>query len=143
MSEHLYCELYKKMLTNEPLISCFDILEDYQSDEWKHLVVFNDIKYNKILLHSNKYFDIYLICWKQNQKSPIHDHPEKGCLLKLLYGKLEEIRYINGHRLLTETLTTNEISYIESDKIVHSIEAIEDSVSLHIYCLPGYICKTY
>ena len=44
---------------------------------------------------SNELFEIIIISWNYNQKSPIHNHPENGCLMKILKGSLTEEKYNN------------------------------------------------
>ena len=45
------------------------------------------------LIFRNEKYEIYLICWNKKQISKIHDHPENGCILKVLKGELIEYRY--------------------------------------------------
>jgi predicted metal-dependent enzyme (double-stranded beta helix superfamily) len=94
-----------------------------------------DIKeeYSKKLIYSGK-FDVYLIYWKKNFKTKIHDHATFGCLMRILEGKLRERRYDNQLIEVSKNIhQKNNVSYIEGSKILHDIEALENSISLHVY----------
>jgi hypothetical protein len=94
--------------------------------------------YDKFLLFENKEFSIVLIKWNKNTETKIHDHPSKGCVLRLLSGKLNEEIYTSKLVFLkTNILNLDNISYRIGNNIIHKIIAIEDSISLHIY-VPGY-----
>lgn len=140
---------------------CHHILDSYTNDDWEQYVEFSDIYYNKIRLgeFSTDLFDIYIICWNNNQKTRIHDHPENGCLLKLLCGNLNEDIYINGdtndgqHNEVsnnevtyekTNNIKVNDISYMEKSSKLHVINNTDtQSVSIHIYSPPNYKTTIY
>jgi hypothetical protein len=64
-------------------------------DNYNFLNTINIDGYNKYIIYSSDIFDIILIKWDKNCQSKIHDHPNKGCLLKILSGKLCEEVYDN------------------------------------------------
>jgi cysteine dioxygenase len=140
-------ELNKEIKENfnikQNLSSIISILKKYNNDDWKEYVVYNDIKYNRIRIFLENDFEIILICWKKGQRSKIHDHPENGCVLRLLHGKLNETRYTHTSETLTRIsenkINIDNISYIKGTIGLHDIEALEDSVSLHIYSPPLYV----
>lgn len=100
--------------------------------------------YNKIKLHeySNDLFEMILICWDTNSETKIHDHPENGCVLYLMEGKLEEYLY-NKELSLSKMTTFNSrnISYMENSFGYHKIKCVDKSISLHIYSPPNYIMR--
>ena len=117
-----------------------NILDNYEGIDWKEKVNFKLGIYNKILLHQCKKLDyeIILICWDKNSESPIHRHPKNGCLLKVLKGKLNEVRY-KGKNINNMILTSNsETSYMHDNFGSHKIIPIGDSISLHIYSPCNY-----
>ena len=121
------------------------LLNNYQGTDWKSFVQFNDVTYCKNFIHQSKNFDVVLICWRQNQKAKIHDHPNQGCLMKILDGQLNEniyqckpfVKYIN-----TNILLMDQIGYKEGNLILHEIHSPVNSISLHIYS-PGNYQATY
>lgn len=88
----------------------------------------------------NGKFNLMILCWGPGHGSAIHDHADSHCLMKMLDGKLSEVRYdwpkvqdeiveqgeifkeaidneenINGEELQEisrYTLDTNEVCYI-------------------------------
>ena len=129
---------------NKSLIDMRDILKHYDGNDWQNHVVFSESKYNRIKLFEENDYDLYLLCWKKGQNSAIHDHPNNGCLLKILKGRLEEHQYNQKVCILrTKILATGELSYLEGNKIVHQINPLEDTVTLHIYSPSNYIHQIY
>ena len=98
-------------------------------------VAFDDEIYKKILIHETKYVDIYIICWRKGQRSDIHGHPEKGCVMTCISGKLQENKYNNNpSSLIGMTLINPEdINYNYGNLVMHEIISLEDTVSLHVY----------
>ncbi len=41
----------------------------------------------------NGKYNLLLLCWGQQQASPIHDHAGAHCILKVMDGQLTETRY--------------------------------------------------
>lgn len=144
-------QLFAEINNGKTLSQLHNVLKQYVGCDWKNYVQFSDTKYNRIKISpsisENKIFEIVIICWKKNQQSQIHDHPENGCLLKLLSGKIEETKYINHKNSLISTNTSifhlNNTSYLCGKMGLHSIKALEDSVSIHIYSPINYIPTYY
>jgi cysteine dioxygenase len=148
--KELYDELVLDIKESECLSNHRDILRRYNGEDWREYMAFNPYHYNRIKIDSfsNSQFEFILICWDVGQNSPIHDHPESGCLLKILNGELIEERYENKNDtpilIKSTTVSENSVSYMESDRIVHRIINSDDrTVSLHIYSPPDYECRCY
>jgi hypothetical protein len=124
-----------------PLYNMTQQIKMYNGNDWKQYISFSDKTYKRNKIISTKYVDVYIICWKQNQVSKIHNHPDNGCIVKLLDGHLIEKSFtINCDKELylsnIREVKKNDILYNAGSINVHQIEAIDDSVSLHIY--PNY-----
>ena len=95
-------------------------------------------------------FDMYLIKWMPDAETPIHPHPNMGCILNVLEGELIETRLYNNYNtnfksniIKTQNinqnseiirLNTNSTNYIDNNIGIHSIKNMrEPSYSLHIY----------
>ena len=142
------CLQLKCTLINEKikLIDVLSILDNYEGSDWKEFIKFNDHTYNRIPIYTSPQFDIFIICWRKGQKSQIHDHPQRGCLMKLLAGELFENIYTTADLSVSISslkMEAGQIGYIENNQILHEIYSIKDSVSLHIYSPGGYITKYY
>ena len=124
------------------------LLKDYNGNDWNNYVKYDDNKYNREIAFKNELCEMVIISWNKKQMSPIHDHPSKGCLLKILKGELIEELYINENNIVKK-INTNEIkddiiSYKIGNKILHKIINNNiKSVSLHIYNPPNHETKIY
>lgn len=120
--------------------------DDYNGNDWNQYVHFDEDKYNRTIVYKSEYIDLYIISWKMNQGSKIHDHSDHGCIVKILRGKLHETLYknINGKiEFISEKINNqNDISYRKGNMYLHKITALEDSVSIHIYP-KNYVMHTY
>ena len=92
-----------------------------------------------IIFIEMKNFEILVICWQPGQGSPIHNHAERGCVLRVLEGELQEVRYYADEREEKTILDINRSTYIDNSIGLHKIvnQSDENTVSLHIYS-PGY-----
>lgn len=92
-------------------------------------------------LFQNEHFRLVLIYWEGYARSKKHGHPEGGCLLKVLSGRLTEARFdpFEPQRMVGEFhFSRGEVSYIHDALAYHIVEnpVAEPAVSLHIYS-PG------
>ena len=121
-----------------------EYLKNYELDLNLDNLNYCDKYYTRNLLYSDKQFDIYCIHWRKGHKSKIHSHPKNGCLMKIISGKLKECRYNNDIDKISEReLNKNECGYMEGNDILHDIEAIDDTISIHIYSPPKFIPQIY
>lgn len=130
-------------------------IKSYDSDDWKQYkeeFISNqptDFTYNKIKLHQNTNYEIFLIIWNSYTQTKIHDHPNGGCIMKLLDGRLMEDSYIlleenkikfHQRNILLPGQTTHKIS----NQILHQIFSLREiSTSIHIYLPPGHTPNYY
>lgn len=129
------------------------LLNEYDEDDYydylpKDYLLDNDSIYKRIKIKelSNENFEFVIIIWNPNSETKIHDHPSKGCLLKVLNGFLEEEIYDSELNFLAYfKLKQNDISYIEGNQNLHKItnNTNSHSISLHIYSPPNYIPNYY
>jgi len=124
-----------ELINNKNLKDLSDILNQYDGNDWLDFIRITET-YNKHSVYKNDLIEIYIITWSFNQSSPIHNHPQNGCLLRLLSGNLCEEIYDSDLNFKTRNrLAKNDISYMEGNKIVHRIMNYDQiSVSVHIYC---------
>lgn len=150
--KELYDILNKQIINNNiNLFNCLKIIEKYNGSDWKQYVKFTNNSYNKIKLSdfSNELFEIVIICWNNNQSSKIHDHPNNGCVLKVLQGELKEEIYnkqIIDNNVMYNYEKTNIclLGYMEKNNKIHKIINNDvKSVSIHVYSPPDYKPKVY
>jgi len=129
-----YVEKYKTLKGAEYIVKNFDLS---YIDLLKYYN-FSDNNYTRNLIIQSQNIQILLICWNCNQKSPIHNHPQQGCILKLIEGELLEERYDikEVNKISENKIKVNDISYIDNSIAYHRIinpSYREKAVSLHIY----------
>ncbi|OMH80041.1 Cysteine dioxygenase type 1 [Zancudomyces culisetae] len=128
------------------------------ANDWKYFANYNGCKYTRNLVDAgNKKFNLLLLVWGKNVKSPIHDHANSHCMMKLLNGELTEEQFDMPHAGSANTdteimpkkvtkLYLNDVAYIHDKIGLHRINNdLEDvhSVSLHLYSPPYDVCKVF
>ena len=143
--ESLYNIIDKEYDKPDNFINLTHIVKNYKGTDWVKYIKYSDNKYNRIRVSDiNSKFEIYLICWKPEQSSEIHDHASNGCIMKVLDGSLKEVLY--SYNLISQNETIiekNYISFINNHIGLHKIISLDYSVSLHIYSPPNYISNLY
>ena len=124
-----------------------DILSDYNGVDWQKYISFKEESYSKNLIYKNDKFDMYLVCWKSDDKTPLHDHSKNGCVFKVLQGKINEYLYCPDSlkKQCKNEFSKNNTSYIDNENHYHVMhnESNEITISLHIYSPPNYKIKIY
>lgn len=119
-----------------------DVMDLMKEHNFNSLVDASNFKckqFERVKLLSDDNVAVYCIYWAKGSYSPPHDHPEGGCILKIIYGKLNETNYSMDKDKITlknNTILTKGTVGTKYSNELHSIEAIDDTVSLHIY-FPG------
>ena len=132
---------------NKSIENIRPLLQSYIGCDWRQYVAFSDTQYRSTLLPFTKFrdnFDMYLICWKDGQSSKIHNHPQNGCILKVLDGCLKETRYpadLSSTKKIVSYYQPDNISYIDDTIGFHMVGTSKDTISLHIYSPPHFESK--
>lgn len=141
------------------IIDIIEILEKNKSIEEKYKKIKNikiedwekwcNQSEEKKQIYKNKEYEMIIIKWDTNKESGIHDHPEKGCILKILEGEIEEeiyerkneeIKYKRKNILNEE----NDTGFMKGNEIIHSIKnKKKKAYTLNIYFTEEYKPKIY
>ncbi|MDX2306146.1 MAG: cysteine dioxygenase family protein [Microscillaceae bacterium] len=115
------------------------LIKQYKGQDWQKYVCFSDDCYTRNYVYRDEDFEILVLCWQPGQGSPIHNHADRGCVLKVLGGELLETRYFSEENIRETSLQLNQITYIDNHIGLHKIEnrSQVNTISLHIYS-PGY-----
>jgi cysteine dioxygenase len=62
-------------------------------DDLTDFVRFSDLGYTRNLVRAGRYYSVLVLCWKNGQRSPIHDHAGSNCCVRVLRGVLTETRF--------------------------------------------------
>jgi hypothetical protein len=129
--------LNRTLINNINVRSSTLILDKYIGNDWKIYKPSDKILYEhkfiRTQLYSNNNYELLLLSWYKKM-SGFHNHPDNGCLLKVLEGKLYECVKINNE-IKCNILDKNDIGY---NKGSHNIISRDKTYSLHIYSPPKY-----
>lgn len=139
-------EALEKFFENETSLSKF-------KDEYKELMINNVINfkkekligtYKRNVLYRADEFEIILISWGAKSSTPIHCHPENGCLLYVLSGELFEYIYDYQDELTkVNYIIKGDVGYMHRNLGKHKVvnDNNKTCYSLHIYSPPNYYNK--
>lgn len=119
------------------LYSCKSLLKNYTENYIQpfHNIPNNNYGYKKIPLYFSNHISAYIIKWDSLSKSPLHAHPNNGCLMKVLQNSIHEIKIDSDRVISSLTHNENDITYIEGSTIQHVMmnETQYPTTTLHIY----------
>ena len=112
---------------------------------------FSEQAYARNLVRAGPWYHLLVLCWKNGQRSPIHDHAGSACALRVLRGVLTETLFEftpNGH---VKAVTSRDFppgSVVASqDSDLHQVSNLQpgtaDLVTLHVYTPPLEQMGTY
>lgn len=112
--------------------------------ELSYYTVFHRDRYVRNLVHQGPAYQALLLCWRNGQRSPIHNHRGSNCGVKVLRGIATETvfgRAPNG-MILAERSRDLPAGHIcaSADDDIHQVSNLqagsEDLVTLHVYSPP-------
>lgn len=107
--------------------------------------------YRRNLIHAGPAYHALILCWRNGQRSPIHDHRASSCGVRVLKGTATETLFDRtpaGHVYATHSrkLPTGHCCGSQ-DADIHQISNLEpdggDLITLHIYSPPLLMMGTY
>lgn len=127
------------------------LMREYLSSEkdWSRFAFGNASKgYTRNLVDDgNGKSNLLVLVWSPGKGSPIHDHGNAHCLMKILKGDLTEVRYAipekdyQGPMEVTyeRTHKENDVAYMADELGVHKVwnKGSDFAVSLHLYTPPN------
>lgn len=114
---------------------------DISINDVQEFVKFSDKNYRRNLMHEGSGYQVLIICWKNGQRSPIHDHKGSSCGVKLLKGVATETLFEATpsnliYPISSEWVFEGDVTGSE-DSDIHQISNLQDDsqelVTLHIY----------
>ena len=120
-------------------------------DDVKPHAYFGERTYRRNLLHTGPAYQALILCWRNGQRSPIHDHRGSSCGVRVLRGVATETRFTlspNGMILATHSRELAEGSVCASqDADIHQMSNLQaggaELVTLHVYSPPLLRMGTY
>lgn len=134
-------------------LSC--LLMAYTGEDWKKYVSQSNVnfscEYKKYLVKNDEMLDMYIITWPEHTESCIHDHPNYGCIMRVLQGELCEEEYENSNKIIKYKKTNvlpccnKNFGFKKGKDLLHKILNKSDSiaVSIHFYSRGGHKMVVY
>ncbi len=124
---------------------------DITCDDVAKHILFSERGYTRNLIHGNDWYQALVLCWKNGQRSPIHDHAGSNCGVRVLRGVLTETLFAfapNGHVKAVSSRDYAADSIVASrDMDMHQVSNLQpgdaDLVTLHVYSPPLRLMGTY
>ncbi len=130
-----------------------DILADtcVTVDDVREFLCFSPTRYTRNLVSSGHWYNLLVLCWRNGQRSPIHDHTGSSCGMRIMQGTAAETVFElapNGHVWAVGTKFHSAGTVLGSqDTDKHQISNLQagnaDLVTLHIYSPPLLWMGTY
>lgn len=121
------------------------------SDDVSPCIIFGEESYRRNLLHAGPAYQALVLCWRNGQRSPIHDHQGSSCGVRVLSGAALETVFERAHNGMIYAVRSREmgagsICATEDDDIHQVSNLAEDGgdlVTLHVYSPPLLRMGTY
>lgn len=114
-------------------------------------VRFGTTSYRRNVMHVGAAYQALILCWRNGQRSPIHDHRGSSCGVRILHGCATETVYRrNAGGMIVETgsrvLHASSVC-ASQDTDIHQMSNLErggsDLITLHVYSPPLLRMGTY
>jgi cysteine dioxygenase len=124
---------------------------DITLEDVAEYVRFHEEHYLRNLVCSGEWYHLLVICWRSGQRSPIHNHAESTCGLRILHGTATETKFEMGpcglvKATLSRDLRTGDVA-ASQDSDMHQVSNLQvegqDLMTLHIYSPPLLRMRTY
>jgi cysteine dioxygenase len=107
-------------------------------------LTFNPARYVRNRLHDGPAYQALLLCWRNGQRSPIHNHRGSRCGVKVLSGVATETLFARSPNGLVVPVKSRDLppghTCASEDEDTHQLSNLQagdaDLVSLHIYSPP-------
>lgn len=120
-------------------------------DEVSRFALFDPHTYRRNLMHAGPAYQALLLCWRNGQRSPIHDHRGSSCGVRVLEGVAVETVFERTRSGMVYATRSHEHATgsicATQDSDIHQVSNLEDHgrdlVTLHVYSPPLLAMGTY
>jgi cysteine dioxygenase len=114
-------------------------------------VRFSAKSYTRNLVREGPWYNLLVLCWKNGQRSPIHDHAGSSCAVRVLRGVLTETALVFAPHGRVKAVGSRDLAPGEvmgsQDHDLHQVSNLQDGdaelVTLHVYSPPLRWMGTY
>ncbi len=120
-------------------------------DDVRDYVQFGPTTYRRNLMHAGPAYQALILCWRNGQRSPIHDHRGSSCGVRVLAGNATETIFLRNENGLVFPTTTRVLAEGavcgSQDDDIHQVSNLQpghaDLVTLHVYSPPLLSMRTF
>lgn len=124
---------------------------DIRCEDVASFIQFDEAGYTRNPVHAGTWYRAWVLCWKNGQRSTIHDHRGSSCAVRVLRGTMTQTLFEfapNGHVKATGSQDFPAGSIIGSqDSDMHQVSNLQagnaDLITLHLYSPPLDRMGTY
>jgi cysteine dioxygenase len=124
---------------------------DVTIDDVRPSVKFGDRTYRRNLVHAGPWHHLLVLCWRNGQRSPIHDHRGSCCAVRVLAGTMTETVFSRAANGLIQADFSRQLGPSavvgSEDTDLHQISNLQagaaELVTLHVYSPPLLMMGTY
>jgi predicted metal-dependent enzyme (double-stranded beta helix superfamily) len=107
-------------------------------DLWRGLVRHDEHERVYVRLHRDHHIDAWLLCWVATQETGLHDHDVSSGAVRVIEGRLAELRLVLGEGGLDEVVYAPGEGFCFDASRIHDVRhaGTAPAVSLHVYSPP-------
>jgi cysteine dioxygenase len=117
---------------------------DLSTDDLAEYLVFRPDRYVRNLVHAGPAYQALVLCWRNGQRSPIHNHRGSNCGVKVLRGVAMETTFAAAPNGMVYPVRSRDLPAghvcASADEDVHQVSNLQaggaDLVTLHVYSPP-------
>jgi cysteine dioxygenase len=115
-----------------------------EADDLADFMIFSPERYVRNLLHNGPSYQALVLCWRNGQRSPIHNHRGSHCGVKVLRGVATETLFRRAPNGMILPIGSRDLAAghvcASADDDTHQVSNVQgggaDLVTLHIYSPP-------
>ncbi len=124
---------------------------DMDADDVSAHVKFADRTYRRNLVRGGPWYNVWVLCWKNGQRSPIHDHRGSSCGVRVLHGTMTETLFEFAANGLIKANFSRDVGpggvVASEDLDIHQVSNLQPGqanlITLHVYSPPLAVMGTY
>ena len=117
---------------------------DLTREDYGHAVNYRDEHYCRNVLKVGPGYSALILCWKDGQGTPIHDHRGSACGVRVLEGEVIETTYVQSEdgSLTQDRQLTYEQGLVcgSYDDDTHTLQNLQnngrETITMHVYTPP-------
>lgn len=122
---------------------------DIPIEQLQPYIHWNTKYYTRNCIARTEHYELILLCWEEDQNTPVHCHGGEECWVYVMNGKMQENHFQFENEVLTlestEVLQKGDKSFMCDDLGFHQLTNVSEgrSMSLHLYMDPIDTCTKY